>query len=182
MKIAFDVDNVLADSMTCWCRKATNYLGRQVTKEEIKSHKIVGSVPIPAREIFRLQDQVWVEWQDLPTTEEDLSRKLGALRKNGFQIFIVTSRPRRSIDFVREWLSMNEIPFDEFHSIGPYASKTKIDTDALVDDAPEHIQQFVETGKTGFLYEQPWNRSAKIECAVTVESVSDVLSFYGISE
>jgi 5'(3')-deoxyribonucleotidase len=105
LKIAFDVDNVLADSMTCWCKKATKYLGRTVTKEEIQSHKIVGSIPMSPYEIFKLQDEVWIEWQNLPPTEEAISRKLNVLRKSGFKVLVVTSRPLRSINSVKKWLT-----------------------------------------------------------------------------
>jgi hypothetical protein len=79
MKIAFDVDNVLADSMECWCRKATDYLGSSVLKIHIRSHKIVGSVPIPAAEIFRLQNEVWKEWKHLSPTESNIAQKMAIL-------------------------------------------------------------------------------------------------------
>jgi len=182
VKIAFDIDNVLADSMTCWCKKATKHLGRIVTKEEIKSHKIVGSVPMSAPEIFKLQDQVWTEWRDLHTTEDNLSQKLDILRKNSFQVFVVTSRPLRSIDSVKKWLARQKIPYDEFHAIGPYKSKSKIKADALVDDAPDQISEFIRTGRTGFLYAQPWNRNVKVRGTVFVKSISDVLKFYELEE
>lgn len=180
MRIAFDVDNVLADSMTCWCRKASEKLGKTVTREQIKSHKIVGSIKISYYEIIKLQDEVWEEWKDLPLTEEDLSGKLDAFRHNGFQVLVVTSRPLRSSNLVRNWLSNNNIPYDEFHSIGPYRSKSEIDADALVDDAPEHIQDFVQHGRTGFLYAQPWNRNVRIEKAIDVKTIGEVLEYYGL--
>lgn len=182
MKIAFDVDNVLADSMTCWCRKATKLLREEVTKEQIKTHKIVGSIQISPHEIFKLQDEVWDEWKDLPTTEEHLSRKLTILRQNGFQVFVITSRPLRSIDLVQKWLAHNKIPYDKFYPIGTYRSKTEIEANALVDDAPEEIRDFVQLGRIGFLYVQPWNRKVKVGKAVVVESVSDVLKFFGLKE
>jgi len=182
VKITFDVDNVLADSMTCWCRKATKHLGRVVTKDEIKSHKIVGSISMSPPEIFKLQDEVWTEWRDLPTTEEDLPQKLGLLKKSGFHVVIATSRPLRSINWVKKWLAWQKIPYDEFFAFGPYRSKTEIGTDALVDDAPDQIREFVRIGKTGFLYIQPWNRNVKMKKAIPVTNIGDVLRFYRLNE
>lgn len=182
MKIAFDVDNVLADSMSCWCKKATKHLGRTVTKEDIQSHKIVVSVPMSPLEIFKLQDEVWAEWRDLPTTEEHLSQKLGIFREDKFQILVVTSRPLRSADSVKNWLAWQKVPFDEFLAIGPYESKSRIEADALVDDAPDQIRGFIRTSRTGFLYAQPWNRNANVRKAVIVKSISDVLTFYRLKE
>jgi 5'(3')-deoxyribonucleotidase len=182
LRIALDVDNVLADSMTPFCIKASKHLSRVVTKEEIGCHKIVGSIPMSPSEIFKLQDEVWAEWRALPTTEENLSQKLNILTNNGFQILVVTSRPLRSIDSVKKWLALKEIHYDEFHAIGPYKSKSKIEADALVDDAPDQINEFIRTGRIGFLYAQPWNRTDKIRKAVLVESVYDVLKFYRLEK
>jgi len=181
MKIMFDVDNVLADSMTCWCKKASQYSKSAVSKNDVRSHKIVGSVPIPPSKIFELQDQVWKEWESLPPTESDLDRKLEILRENGFEIYIATSRPKRLTDFVLQWLDKMKIYYDSFHSLGPRQLKAKIGADALVDDAPEQIQEFVRTGRVGFIYNQPWNAKAKIRKAIRVRKVNDVLAHYGIT-
>ena len=181
MKIMFDVDNVLADSMTCWCKKASQFLKSPITKNDVRSHKIVGSVPIPPRKIFELQDQVWKEWESLPPTESDLDRKLKILKENGFEIYIATSRPKRLTDCVLQWLNKMKIYYDIFYSLGPRQSKTKISADALVDDAPEQIREFVRTGRVGFIYNQPWNMKAKIRKAIRVKKVDDVLAHYGMT-
>lgn len=180
MKLAFDVDNVLADSMTCWCEKATAYLGLSVSKSSIKSHKIVGSVPVKPREIFRLQDEVWSEWEHLPPTEDDIAQKIAVLREYDFEIHIVTQRPLRSIRFVKKWLSKMKINYDGFHSLGPYRSKTEVPVDALVDDAPNEIRKFVKMGRMGFLYKQPWNRKIRISKAIFVNNIGEVLRHFKI--
>lgn len=182
MRIAFDVDNVLADSMTCWCKKATKHLSRVVRKEHIKSHKIVGSVPMSPTEIFKLQDEVWNEWRSLPPTEENLSRKLNVFRKKGFKVIIVTSRPLRSKNSVKKWLVYRHLPYDEFHPIGPYRPKSQIKADALVDDAPDQILGFTQTGRTGFLYRQPWNRTVEVRKALLVRSIGDILKHYKLEK
>jgi len=135
MKIMFDVDNVLADSMTCWCKKASQYSKSAVSKNDVRSHKI----------------------------------------------YIATSRPKRLTDFVLQWLDKMKIYYDSFHSLGPRQLKAKIGADALVDDAPEQIQEFVRTGRVGFIYNQPWNAKAKIRKAIRVRKVNDVLAHYGIT-
>lgn len=57
-RIVFDIDNVLADSMTIFCQKASSLVGFEVNKQDIKSHKVVGSIPLPPRTIFNLQSEV----------------------------------------------------------------------------------------------------------------------------
>jgi len=182
VKIAFDVDNVLADTMSRWCTKATEYLSSPIIKKDIKSHKIVGSVPLPPRIIFRLLDQVWYEWEDLPPIESDLTEKIGILRDNDFVICIATSRPLRSIQYVKQWLDKMEICYDEFYSLGPYKLKANTTIDALVDDAPDQIRRFVHTGRIGFLYKQPWNKKAKIRKAIVIDSLDDILKYYKLTK
>jgi len=176
-RLAIDVDNVLADSIGRWCVKASKHLGLKIHKNQIASHKIVGSVPMNAGDIFRLQDEVWREWRNLPTTEPSLTRSISAIRKLSVEVVIVTSRPMRLVACVRDWLAENQIHYDEFHTIGPKVSKASLCVDALVDDAPEMIESFIAMGRTGFLYSQPWNRRIRIAGAVVVENFQDIIRF-----
>jgi 5'(3')-deoxyribonucleotidase len=176
-RIIFDVDNVLADSITCWCKKASSHLGYPVSKEDIKSHKIVGSVPMLPREIFRLQDEVWREWRQLPPTEEDIPEKLLILKNRGFKVYIATSRPLRSASLVRSWINHMRIPYDCFYPLGPFKVKAEIDSDFLVDDAPDQILSYIAKERTGFLYEQPWNRKVDIPKAVVIHNITELLSY-----
>lgn len=164
--------------MSQWCLKATKYFGSKITKEDITDHKIVGSVLIPPRIIFKLQDEVWAEWESLPPTEPGIADKIASLRDHGFQVCIVTSRPLRSIIYVKQWLTKVGINYDEFCSLSPQQSKIVIKADALVDDAPEQIRDFIRVGRTGFLYKQPWNRSVKIPKAILVNGLSEILKHY----
>lgn len=164
--------------MSQWCLKATRFLGSQIAKEDITDHKIVGTVPIPPRIIFRLQDEVWAEWESLPPTEPHIAEKVKALRDQGLHVCVVTSRPLRSIAYVKKWLTKMKIDYDEFSSLSPHQSKIIVKADALVDDAPEHIREFVRVRRTGFLYKQPWNTKIKIPKAIIINSFDDVLEHY----
>jgi 5'(3')-deoxyribonucleotidase len=175
LKILFDVDNVLADSMNCWCEKASKQLGYTVSKKDIVSHKIVGSVPMASYEIFKLQDEVWNEWRQLPPTEDEIPEKLQSLRKKDFKVLIATSRPIRSVACVKNWIHMMGIIHDGFFALGPFKPKAEINSEILVDDAPEQIEKFIARGRKGFLYQQPWNISAKIPQAIVIKRISDLL-------
>lgn len=180
MKIAFDVDNFLADSIGCWCKRATRYLNRAVCKDDIKNPKIVGSIPMAPHDVFKLQNEVWLDWRNLPMTEPIIARKFEVLRENDFRILIVTSTPLRHRRSVKKWLALREIPFDEFHAIGVHGSKISTKADALVDDSLAEIGRFVRADKTGFLYIQPWNRDTVIKGSIRVQSIDDVLAHYNL--
>lgn len=176
-RIVFDVDNVLADTTNCWCIKASKYLGKPVLKTQIKHDKIIGSVDIPAIEIYRLQDAVWEEWQVLPTTEEGIPNLISKLRESN-HITIATCRPIRSANLVLKWLKKNEIPFDYYQCLGPYRSKSELECDVLIDDAPNQITRMINKGKRGFLYLQPWNISSNIDKVVKIRHLKELLDYF----
>jgi 5'(3')-deoxyribonucleotidase len=173
--LAIDVDNVLADSIARWCVLARS-LGYSVVKNQIKFHKLVGSVPIEPDKIFKIQDSVWKDWHNLPPTEPSLRTTMAALRRR-LTIIIVTSGPSRHRSEIESWLEAHNLAFDEFHNLGPSGSKTSVMADALVDDAPEAISSFISTGRRGFLYSQPWNKSVKIKNSIVVRSLRDIMRY-----
>ena len=127
-----------------------------------------------SREIFRLQDEVWQEWEQLPPTEKGIPEIVRGLRNNGYKVYIATSRPSRSAPLVVKWLRKIGITYDKFHSVGPYKAKAEIDCDVLVDDAPYQVERMVDKGKTGLLYQQPWNEKSNILGAVRIRSLTEI--------
>ncbi len=180
--IIFDVDNVLADTMTSFCRKASELLGHEVNKQQIKDHKIIGSIPLPPHVIFSLQSEVWAEWRKLRPLEDDLQGKLHTFQKIGFEVYIAASSPSRLKAYVKEWIEELEIPHNGFFHCAENRSKSDIKAEALVDDAPEEIKRFQCPGRQAFLYLQPWNSRAKISDAILVNNIDEVLRHYGFGK
>ena len=83
MSIAFDVDNVLADTINAWCNLLYEIEGIVVEKANIRSHKIVGSVRLSPQTIFSTLDRVWENWKQLPMTEYDIPEYIGQIKKKG---------------------------------------------------------------------------------------------------
>ena len=179
-KIVFDVDNVLADSMTVFCQKVSSLVGFEVDKQYIKNHKVVGSVPLTPRTIFKLQSQVWAEWEKLPALEHDLHKKMLAFRKIKFDIYVATAVPFRLAPYVKQWLKRMQVPYSEFFHCPEEESKSNISAEALVDDSPEEIRRSIRCGKLSFLYLQPWNKDIRIAKAITIKNLDDVLKYYGV--
>jgi 5'(3')-deoxyribonucleotidase len=177
-KIAFDLDNVLADSIGSFCEKASRLLGKKITNDDIKSHKIVGSIQLSPREIFRLQDEVWRDWKSIRPTEEGIPDTLSGLQRLGFAIWIVTSRPQRLMDSVGLWLLFNRVPYDRFYPLGPRVLKAVVSCDALVDDAPEQVGSFTQGGRVAFLYDRPWNQRQIAKEIIRIRSLVEVLQHY----
>lgn len=178
--IVFDVDNVLADSMSSFCRKASKLLGFEVTKQRIKSHKVVGSVPLSPQTIFKLQSEVWVDWQNISCIEDNLSQKMCAFHKIGFEVYVATATPLRLIPYVKQWLEKNRVLYSKFFHCQRGRRKSDVQAEALVDDATEEVRSFISSGRLGFLYLQPWNANAEVSKAILVRNLDEVLKYYGV--
>lgn len=74
----------------------------------------------------------------------------------------------------------NKIFYDKFIFLGPYKSKSIIKDDYLVDDDPEHLAEFINSGRFGFIYNQPWNKQFYIENSLRVYSISEIISYFNI--
>ncbi len=173
--IALDIDNVLADTMNNLCLKLSDYLGYTVTKVEIRNHRVVDSIRVDPRIIFKLQDEVWAEWHHIPPTEIGIAKIVESIRSSGLRVYIATARPARSVNDVKAWLRKQEIGYDELFALGPTSSKLEVPADVLVDDAPEYVFGFLEDGREGFLYDQPWNRYEMLHPVPRIKSLGELL-------
>jgi len=88
----------------------------------------------------------------------------------------------RLIPYVKQWLGKLQISHNKFFHCTKKCSKSDIQAEALVDDAPEEVQSFLRSGRQGFLYSQPWNLAAKIQGAVLVRNMDDILKHYGVGK
>ncbi|MGI0015935.1 MAG: 5' nucleotidase, NT5C type [Nitrososphaera sp.] len=178
--IAFDVDNVLADTASAFCKLANERWQTSYTKQKIKYPKIVGSFRAKPEDIFDLQEEVWQNWKALPPTEPNIGSIIGSLRTKRKKITIATSRTLESIEYVRKWLMVHEVVYDRFCRFGVKESKSTLDADILVDDDQVEIGDFVmnKRGRIGLLYDQPWNNSIlPIEGISRIRSLSEILDF-----
>jgi 5'(3')-deoxyribonucleotidase len=180
LKIAVDVDNVLADTIAEFCHRASQELHQTISKDQIRSPLILGSVPLSAERVFAILDNIWVEYEKLPHTEPNLSTKLKKLGNLGHEICIATSRPFRSVKYVKAWLELMKIEYTNFFALGGNRSKESVEADVLIDDDPKHIREFISssTYHKGFLYVQPWNLHSTINKCVRIRNFDELLKYF----
>lgn len=127
----------------------------------LKYAKIIGSFRADPVEIMKVQEDVWVDWKNLPLIESDTRKTIEDIRKNGNQVVIATTRPSSSLKFVMAWLGNMGIQYDLFKHLKPKEFKSKINGDILVDDDPSEVFEFVREGgstRIGLIYDRYWNR------------------------
>ena len=132
MKIALDVDGVLADVIVSWINYS-NLIRPDISKNQVTDWEFWKKFDIDPFDFYSELSSCWKNWQSIPTTQKNLSDITKNLSTLG-QVDIVTARERD----------------------GPM--KADLDYDVFIDDSPLNAIKFLENNKKVILYSQPWNQ------------------------
>jgi len=160
MRIAVDLDGVLANTMVSFCRilnerKSTNLNVGSFTQWH--AWEIAG---ITKDEFFRTLDQAWFEWESIPPVEPELGLKVRRLEEFG-RVEIVTGRSPETVKNAKSWLRRHNIAHDAFVRTESTKDKIKLGYNVFIDDSAELMALIASTlDRRGVLYTQPWNRDA----------------------
>jgi uncharacterized HAD superfamily protein len=166
LKIAVDLDGVLAEAMIVWCDLYNKRYGGALTIEDIRAWDVWKIVNVPRDRFFRLLDDAWLDWEKMPPTERDVGEKVGLLREVG-TVDVVTGRSVRTVSQAKEWLKAHGVPYDRFVRTESNLAKINLNYDVFVDDSPE-LMELIASRSTalGILYTRPWNRDAQMPTVV----------------
>lgn len=153
-----DLDGVLAETMEAWCKKANGEFGKSLKLEDLTTWASWGLVGISKDDFYRILDEVWDSWKDIPPTEDNIAEKVSKIRPFG-QIDIVTGRSPRTVEEVKKWLKHYLVEYDRFVRVRGWRDKVHLDYDVYIDDAPELMPLISRRPVSwGILYDRPWNR------------------------
>jgi 5'(3')-deoxyribonucleotidase len=159
LKIAVDLDGVLAESMLVWCEKANNEFGLNLRMEDLDSWSSWKKFPISKDDFYRILDESWDDWHAIPPTEPEVAEKVEKVETFG-DLDIVTGRSKSTLEAARSWVDNQKIRYRRFVRVLGWRDKILLDYDVYIDDAPD-LMPLVSRSPTawGILYERPWNRS-----------------------
>ena len=106
-------------------------------------------------------------------------RALAALGDAEYERWVVTHRPAHTHGLTRNWLDSHDIGYDQFVSDVP-ANKAEVPGDALVDDYHANVNDAVEAGIVGVLFERPYSKPVEHPRATGVSTWSGVLGALGV--
>ncbi len=155
LKIAVDLDGVLADSISMWLAIWNASKGSSLTLKDVKCWDFWKELGITSSEFHRIFYKAWKNWQLIQPTELDLISKVTMLEELG-RVDIVTSRPKNTRAYVLKWL--------EKHGLGNKSvvfvksNKSELDYEVYIDDSPVNAEEIASAGKYVALYDRPWNR------------------------
>ncbi len=158
LKIAVDLDGVLAETMVAWCRKANEELGTHLTIEDLDTWASWKKVGISKDDFYRILDETWETWEEIPSTETNIAEKVAKIESTG-SVDIVTGRSKRTVEAARNWLADQGVRYRRFVRVLGWRDKVFLNYDVYIDDAPE-LMPLVSRSPTawGILYDRPWNR------------------------
>lgn len=159
LKIAVDLDGVLAESMLVWCDRANRELGTRLRMEDLDSWSWWKMFPISRDDFYRILDESWDDWQAIPPTEPEIAEKVSRIEKFG-NLDIVTGRSMRTVEAARSWVENQKVRYRRFVRVLGWRDKILLDYDVYIDDAPDLMPLISRSPAAwGVLYERPWNRS-----------------------
>lgn len=166
LRIAVDLDGVLAEAMIVWCDLYNKRHNGSLSLEDISAWNVWKLVGIPRDEFFRILDDAWLEWERIPPTEEKVGRQVQLLHEFG-TVDVVTGRSIQTVGPAKDWLKAHSVPYHEFVRTESTLAKIRLNYDVLVDDSPKLMELIASKSiALGILYTRPWNRDAKLPSVV----------------
>ena len=156
LRIALDVDGVLADVITPWLIH-NNKVRQTISKQDITDWDFWQRFNIDRFTFYEELSTCWHDWSQIPPTEQNLSDTVRDMSAYA-QIDIVTAREKSTDSYVKSWLDSHKITYDNYVSVVDGPMKADLDYDIFIDDSPLNASSFLRNGKTVMLYSQPWNR------------------------
>lgn len=161
MKIAIDLDGVLAESMIVWCELANKEFGTQLKIDDLDTWASWRKFGISKNDFYRLLDESWEDWKQIPPTEPNIARKVSSIRQYG-ELDIVTGRSATTEKAARNWVDHQKIPYNQFVRVPGWREKADLGYDVFVDDAPD-LMPLISRGLLAWavLYDRPWNQNVQ---------------------
>ena len=175
MKVAVDLDGVLAETMEAWCKRANDFLGTGFKLADLDTWASWRKLGISRDRFFRFLDEAWDDWESIPPTEPGLAEKVGKISRLG-QIDVVTGRSKESVRAAKNWLADQEIEYRRFVRVPGMRDKIFLNYDVYIDDAPELMPLISRNPMMwGILYSRPWNRTVpELRHVFRVESWNEI--------
>lgn len=160
MKIALDVDSVLADVIIIWIQVYRELYGRSLKKSDADTWDFWKNLKMTLKQFESIFTETWNRWREIPPTEEDLAQKVQNLRRSG-RVDIVTGRSSETVPNVKRWLKHQKIEYETFVRVPSNSFKGDLPYDVFIDDSPHNIAGAAGNNRYSILYDQPWNQDVE---------------------
>ena len=169
MKIAVDIDGVLADQVGAVLKVIEREYGLKYSKSDIdRAHWSFGGIEIWTEIGKLLADPEYVLQVPLIEGSQNALKQIF-----GPDVGVVTARRPNAEVATKQWLSAHFPSLKQYHSART-GSKHNIPSDVLIDDLDMNIVEFVKSdpNRRGILFQHPWSLNG-----MDIESYSNQVSY-----
>lgn len=157
--LAIDLDDVVLDYTGGVAAAVKMEFGVDLSAEDFTGwdlHPVLD--PIIGRSWWSwMRDREWL-WANFPAVPGAMGG-LEKLRRQGFYLECVTSKPQWAEHNTWKWLGRWRPPFQRVTIVGPKDRKIDFtDAELLVDDKMKNLNEFVQEGRQAILFDRPHNR------------------------
>lgn len=161
LRIAVDLDGVLADTMVTFCRILNHRHSTNFTANSFVQWNAWKIAHITKDEFFRTLDEAWFEWENIPPVEEEIGARVNRICAIG-RVDVVTGRSQETAQPAKSWLEKYKVPYERFVRTANTKGKANLSYDVFIDDSADLMSLVAcSLDRWGILYTQPWNRNAK---------------------
>lgn len=175
MKIALDVDGVLADIMLVWLEQYNKAHKKTLTKGDIERWDFWKELGYDRYQFYDDLSNCWSRWIEVPPMERDVASAVEKLHAVGI-VDIVTARDAASTNYVKQWLSHNGIKYNGYLAVPSGSDKADLEYDVFIDDSPHNVVGIASKGKNALLYDQPWNKSITHSKIVRIKKLEEAVN------
>jgi hypothetical protein len=175
MKIALDVDGVLADIIFVWLDHYNKSKNGSLTKEDTTAWDFWKDLGYDKYMFYEDLSRCWSRWTEVPPMERDIGSATEKLMSVG-TVDIVTARDAASTKYVKQWLEHNGIRYNNYVAVLRGRDKADLDYDIFIDDSPHNVARIVSNGKNVLLYDQPWNRDVADPKIVRIKKLEEAVN------
>lgn len=175
MKIALDVDGVLADIIIVWLDNYNRANKKSVSKNDIVHWDFWKELGLNKYTFYQELSNCWSRWKEVPPMEQGIANAVEMLRSVG-KVDIVTAREEATTEYVVKWLKHNYIKYDDYVTVPDGREKANLGYDTFIDDSPHNVIRIAAKGKNALLYDQPWNKSVSDSKIIRIKKLAEAVS------
>lgn len=145
--------------MLVWCDRANKEFGTDLKMEDLDSWSSWRKFSISKDDFYRLLDESWIDWKQIPPTEPNIADKVARIEQFG-DIDVVTGRSKRTEEAAKNWIESRKVRYRRFVRVAGWRDKIFLSYDVYIDDAPDLMPLVSQSSSSwAILYERPWNRN-----------------------
>jgi len=154
LKIAVDIDGVLADQVGAVLKVIEKEYGKRYSKKDIdRAHWSFAGVELWSEIARLLADSEYVLRVPLIEGSQNAIKQI-----TGHDVFVVTARRPNAEEATKQWLSAHFPCLTQYYH-AKTGTKQNIPSDVLIDDLDMNIVEFVKSdpSRRGILFVHPWS-------------------------